>query len=153
MIMRRGVFAVKIDTKILGEIEVANESVIRFKEGLLGLEDFNDYVLLELPGNDKFFCLQSMEDSDLAFFVIRPWDFFPDYEADIPDSELSAMGITRPEHLSLYCILTVPEEIKHITANLLAPIVVGGEKNEGKQLVLAETEYKTKHRLFPEKGV
>lgn len=143
----------KIDTRILGEIEVSLESVIRFKDGLLGLGDFKDYVLLELPGNDKFFCLQSLEDSNLAFFVIRPWDFFPDYDADIPDGELAVIGITSPEQLSLYCILTVSGKTSDITANLLAPIVIGGEKNEGKQVVLRETEYKTKHRLFPEKGV
>ncbi len=144
---------VKTDTKIFGEMEVAPEAIVRFKEGLLGLESYKDYALLELPDNDKFYCMQSLDDSELAFFVIRPWDFFPDYEADVPDGELAAMGITTPDQLELYCILTVSGKTSEMTANLLAPIVIGGEKNEGKQVVLRETEYKTKHRLFPGKGV
>ena len=73
------------DTKILGSIEVDEGSVISFEEGLLGLEDYKEYALIELPDNDKFLCLQSMEDAALAFFVINPWDFFTDYELDIPD--------------------------------------------------------------------
>ena len=143
----------KIDTRIMDEIEISPEDIISFKDGLLGLEGFRDYVLLELPQNDKFLCLQSIEDPGLAFFVAHPWDFFPEYEADVPDKELEDIGITSPDQLSLYCILTVPVEIREITANLLAPIIIGGEKNEGKQVVLVETEYKTKHRLFPEKEV
>ena len=141
------------DTKILGSIEVDEGSVISFEEGLLGLEDYKEYALIELPDNDKFLCLQSMEDSGLAFFAINPWDFFPGYEIDIADGEMAALGINGPEQAHVYCILTVAGEIKDITANLLAPIVINAEKNRGKQLVLAESMYNTKHRLFKKKGV
>ncbi|MBK5251258.1 MAG: flagellar assembly protein FliW [Peptostreptococcaceae bacterium] len=143
----------KVNTRILGEIEVAPEAIITFKEGLLGLEEFKAYVLLELPDNDRFYCLQSLERPDTAFFVIRPWDFFPDYEAEIPDGEMRTVGISKVDQVNLYCILTISGEIKEMTANLLAPIIIGGEKNEGKQVVLKKTEYKTKHRLFTGKGV
>ena len=143
----------KTDTKIFGNIEVDEDSVIIFAGGLLGLEDFKEYALIALPDNDKFLCLQSVEDAGLAFFVINPWDFFPDYEVDIPDVEMASVGISGPEKASVYCILTVSGEIKDMTANLLAPIVINGEKNRGKQLVLAESKYNTKHRLFQEKGV
>ncbi len=138
----------KTDTKILGNIEVDKDSVINFAGGLLGLEDYKKYALIALPDNDKFLCLQSMEDAGLAFFVINPWDFFPDYEIDIPDGEIADVGIGQPEQARVYCILTVSGEIKDITANLLAPIVINCDKNRGKQVVLAESKYNTKHRLF-----
>lgn len=142
----------KAKSAFLGDIEVAEEAVLTFREGLLGLPEHTSYALFQLPENDKFYCLQSLEDPALAFFAVRPWDFFPDYEADIPDGELADIGITRPEEAALYCILTISGDIRDMTANLLAPLVVGMKK-EGKQVVLAETEYETKHRLFPAEGV
>ena len=66
---------------------------------------------------------------------------------------MEAIGINGPEQARIYCILTVSGEIKDMTANLLAPLVINGEKNGGKQLVLAESIYNTKHRLFKKKGV
>lgn len=143
----------KIDTKIFGEIEVEEKSAVSFGDGMLGLEAFKKYVLISLPGNDKFFCLQSREDPALAFFLINPWDFFPSYELNIADEKLGELGISKPEQTSVYCILTVLGDIKDITANLLAPIVINIENNEGKQVVLDESKYKTKHRLFHDKGV
>lgn len=138
---------------ILGDMEIDENAIVNFRDGLLGLEDFKKYALLALPGNDRFFCLQSLENEKLAFFAIRPWDFFPDYEADIPDEEMAEVGIMKADQAAVYALLTVSGETKDMTANLLAPIVIGGEMREGKQVVLRDGAYGTKHRLFAEKGV
>ena len=38
-----------------------------------------------------------------------------------------------------------------MTANLMAPVVVGASAMRGKQIVLEKSRYTTKHRLFPKK--
>ena len=36
----------KIDTKYFGEIEIGDEKVIHFDNGVLGFEDYKDYTIL-----------------------------------------------------------------------------------------------------------
>ena len=38
-----------------------------------------------------------------------------------------------------------------MTANLMAPVVIGNKTMHGKQIVLEKSPYTTKERLFPKK--
>ena len=50
----------------------------------------------------------------------------------------------------IYAILTLAgTEIRDLTANLMAPIVVNAATRRAKQIVLDRSPYTTKHRLFP----
>ena len=51
----------------------------------------------------------------------------------------------------IYAILTLAgNEIRDLTANLMAPIVVNAKTRRAKQIVLDRSPYTTKHRLFPD---
>ena len=47
-------------------------------------------------------------------------------------------------------IVTLHENFKDSTSNLLAPIVINLLGKKGRQIVLNDSIYATKHRLFPE---
>ena len=53
--------------------------------------------------------------------------------------------------LAFLMILTLSgTEIRDLTANLMAPIVVNAKTRRAKQIVLDRSPYTTKHRLFPD---
>jgi flagellar assembly factor FliW len=73
------------------------------------------------------------------------------YEIDLDDNTLEQLQITSEQDVALYVILTVADPFDGTTANLQAPIVINVHQRLGKQVILTNTDYKTKHRLFPEK--
>ena len=142
----------KINTKFFGEIEIEECAIINFPKGLLGFEDLKEYIVLDIP-NGNLSCLQSLGDSNIAFIIIRPWDYFEDYDINIDDDGLNALNIKEESQIALYNIVTIPGDIKKMTANLLAPIVINIENNSAKQIVLENSNYATKHPLYNDSEV
>ncbi|NMA48401.1 MAG: flagellar assembly protein FliW, partial [Tissierellia bacterium] len=75
-----------------------------------------------------------------------------DYDVELSDEELLKIEIEHDgkEQLLVLTIVTLEETFKDSTTNLLAPIVVNLLAKKGKQFVLNDSIYATKHRLFPE---
>jgi flagellar assembly factor FliW len=140
-----------ISTKYFGETEIDDSRIITFPNGLPAFEDIKEYVLLELPGNNLFHCLQSISHPEVAFLLIRPWSFFSDYDIELPKSDLEELGIAKQEQVAIYNIVTIPADAKKMTANLLGPIVINNETLKAKQVILHDSGYSTKHLLFPER--
>ncbi|SJZ53271.1 flagellar assembly protein FliW [Garciella nitratireducens] len=141
-----------IYTKYFGNIKIDPRKIITFPKGIPAFEKSKQYVLLEIEENDNFQCLQSIENVEVAFFLIVPWNFFPDYELNIPQEDLKELKITKIEQVALYNIVSISENLQKMTANLLAPIVINQETLQGKQVILHQENYHTKHPLlFDEK--
>lgn len=135
-----------IYSPVLGDVGIEESQIISFEKGLPGFEQEKNFVFMEL-GETPFTIMQSL-DSDLYFFVIRPFDFFKDYQLDLPDSIVEFLQIHNPEDLAIYNITTIKEDIAQITANMQAPIVVNAKAQKGKQVVLPETKYLIRQPLF-----
>ena len=52
--------------------------------------------------------------------------------------------------MEIYTIVTLSKEFKKSTSNLLAPVVINVKEKKGKQFVLNNSPYTTKHPLFKE---
>ena len=140
----------KIRTRFLGEVEIKEEEIINFPEGIPGFEESRRFVLLDIPENEVFRILQDVEDEFVSFVVTDPWSFFEGYDFDIPDEELLKINISKEEQLSVMNIVTLSDEFENSTVNLLAPVVVNKDDRAGKQYVLNSGKYTTKHPLVPE---
>ena len=143
-----------VKTRYFGEIDVSDEDVIRFPEGILGFPDSRNFALIRVEENPYLMALQDIDNEHLSFLVIRPWDFFEDYEADINDGDLKQIGITGETmgNFTLYTIITIGKTMSDSTANLVAPIVINHENKTGRQFVLDPSTYGTKHLLQPERA-
>ena len=81
-----------------------------------------------------------------------PFVFFPDYEFELDDENLAKLDLRQQEDLLLYVLLTIPGgKVPEMTANLMAPLVINQANMQARQVVLEQSGYTTKHRLFPEK--
>lgn len=139
----------KFESEKLGIIEYDPEQVITFDEGILGFPGLHEYVLLEHT-KGVFMWLQSLEEPALAFLVVDPWIFFPEYSPEIPDEDVVALELKEPYNFSVFCFVTVPPEPEKITVNLKGPTVVNLNTRKARQVVLLNQEYTTGHRVFPE---
>jgi len=140
----------KFMTSRFGEIEVDDNAVITFESGIPAFEDEREFLLIPYEEGSPYVFLQSLRTSELAFLMTTPHVFFPDYEVAIDDDVERALGLTTPEEVLIYTILTLSgKEIRDLTANLMAPIVVNAKTHRARQIVLERSPYTTKHRLFP----
>lgn len=142
----------EINTKYLGKVNIQESQIINFPKGILGFEDHREFVLLDIEGNPLFKFLQDIKYEQIGFVLINPWKFFKDYDIDLPDDKLENININPKENndMGIYNIVTLSKSLKNSTANLLAPIVINLEDKKGKQFVLNNSLYTTKHPLVPE---
>jgi flagellar assembly factor FliW len=140
----------KIATFRFGELEIPEENIIEFPKGLIGFEQFKKYVLLEREDSDPFCWLQSLEDPNLAFIVINPSIFFKNYKIEIHSKELEDIEVRSLERIEAYAIVTIPEDISKMSVNLLGPLVLNLDNNQGKQVVLVNSPYTIQHFIMDE---
>jgi flagellar assembly factor FliW len=139
----------KVATKAYGLIEVDERQKIVLPNGLLGFEKYRDYVLLDAE-RQPFFWLQSTEKEQVAFILINPFIFRPDYEANIENDELGMIGISDPKRALIFSIVTIPADGSPMTANLQGPLVINRDSRTGLQVVLPDPRCKTKHDIMAE---
>lgn len=127
---------------------VCGKPQIVFSQGLYGFEDYTDFELVESE-HKPFMWMQSKKEDSLAFLVVDPFLFFTDYEIDVDDKNLNELGITNPEDVYILAIITMSRtKPPSITANLLAPVIINKNNNKAKQVVLDDSQWRTKHDLL-----
>ena len=142
----------KIKTRLLGEVEIDDEDIIVFPDGILGFEESRKFILLDIPENDVYKVLQDTDNEFVCFVVVNPWAFFDNYEIDIPDDELLKINIRNKEQLAVMSIVTMSGEFEKSTVNLLAPVIINMVSKFGRQYVLNNGIYRTRHPLFQKAG-
>jgi flagellar assembly factor FliW len=142
----------RVNTKAYGEVDVDERQRVNFPGGLLGFEKFSDYILLDAK-QKPFLYLQSLELPELAFILIDPFLFRPDYSLDVGDEILSDIGVKSPDDAVVFAIVTAPSDGSPITANLMGPVIISKSNRCGMQAVLADSKWRVKHDIMAELAV
>ncbi|MGD6967708.1 flagellar assembly protein FliW [Rossellomorea vietnamensis] len=138
-------------TKYHGEIDISQDDIWTFEGGIPGFIEEKQFVLLPLPQVDGFSVLQSIRTQELGFVVSDPFQFFADYDFILNDSIIELLDLKEEKNVKVLSILTVKDPITETTANLQAPLILNTDNQKGKQVILSETDYKTKHLIFTTK--
>jgi flagellar assembly factor FliW len=126
----------------LGDLEVDEDKVLTFPEGLLGFPADTTYVMIGVEDTEAYRWLQSTDDPGLSFLTVIPWHFFPDYEPEVDPVTQRDLGLDNASDAIVLCLVTVRDnESTTVTANLLGPLVVNTNSRVGRQIVLAESGY------------
>jgi len=135
----------QIETTRFGTIEVERQLVIDMPGGMLGLERCKRFTLLEERPESAYKWLQSLDDPAVAFIVVNPIEFFPDYEAELTDEQAKTLELMDPSDAVLLSTVTVGRERNQVTANLAGPVVINARTLRARQIVLEDDRYSTKH--------
>lgn len=134
-----------IKTKYHGEMNIPQEEVIEFPSSIPGFLEEKLFVVLRLEEESPFLILQSVQTPELAFVIVVPFVYFPHYEFDLDENTLEQLQIQDENDVIVFTILTVEEPFEQTTANLQAPVVINQKAKLGKQVILTNTNYQTKH--------
>lgn len=111
---------------------------LTFAAGLPGFPRARRFALVRWGGDDSpFSLLRCLDDPDLAFVVVPPGVFFPEYEVSVDDETAQRLGLHDPDDAVVLVVVTVGERAADATANLLAPIVIHRTTRAAAQVVLA----------------
>jgi flagellar assembly factor FliW len=142
--------SVKVKTTRFGELEVNPNDIVSFTEGLLGFENLKKYFVVDPGDSTLILWLQSTEDEKVAFPIIEPKIFKPDYIAKLLPADLNGLELESLQTAKLYSILTIPANVTEMSANLKAPVVINSSKKVGKQIVLQDSKLSVKHEMYKE---
>ena len=141
----------KIETSRFGEMEIDEKSIISVPGGLIGFPEQEQYVLIRHHPDSPFYWFQAVGNPELAFVIVDPAVFKPDYKFPTPKILLEALKAETPNDLSTFVIVTIPQgDPQGMTANLLGPVVVNTESRLARQLVLDDKHYSHRYPIMPQ---
>ena len=131
-----------------GILNVPAEALLTFPSGVLGFPDWTRYVMLDHDTDAPFKWLHCAEEASLAFVIIDPVLFNPNYQVTIsPEARFEVEG-SETDELCFAVILTIPsDDPSAVTANLRGPLLMNPRTRLCKQLVLSE-DYPTRYPVF-----
>jgi flagellar assembly factor FliW len=128
-----------IHTTRFGDIECPEEKIVKIPSGIIGFPASTRYLILDHDRDVPFKWLQSLDQEELAFVIVDPVWFKPDYRVTIALDEIVELGPVDERELVMFVILTIPsDDPSCMTANLRGPVVVNAETRMAKQLILRD---------------
>ena len=82
----------QIQSTRFGSIDIAEDAVIEFADGIIGLPGTR-YALVAQQEGSSFYWLHSVDDPSVALPVTQPWLFFPSYDVAVSDEDSAKLGL------------------------------------------------------------
>jgi flagellar assembly factor FliW len=142
--------SVIVKTGRFGQLTVGNDEIIRIPHGIMGFPESTEFCLVD-PGDETLILwLQSLQNPEIAFPMLEPKIFRPEYAARLSAAELRELKLENINQSAVFSILTIPGDVTQMTANLKAPLVINLKEQIARQVVLQENEYTIKQLMFKE---
>ncbi|MDQ7096260.1 flagellar assembly protein FliW [Desulfosporosinus sp. PR] len=132
-----------------GELEVTEDHLIRFPDGIPGFPEEKSFVYIAQDEESPFSFLQSVLAEHLMFLLVDPFTFFKDYEFVLEDEAAEEMNLSPENPPQVFLIATIKETLADMTVNMMAPIVINPAARIGRQVVLHRSGYSVCEKLFP----
>lgn len=129
----------KVNTRLFGEIEIADDKIMELVHGLIGFPDMKKYTLIfdeEKKNKGNIMWLQSLDETDFAMPVMMPNLIKPDYAPVIDDEALKPLLPLTEENTYVLVSVRVPKDPKDASINLKAPIIINTETLIGDQIII-----------------
>lgn len=114
--------------------DVTTQVEITIDAGLVGFPLARHFRLTEASGG--LYEMECLDIPDMAFVVIAPSPFFPDYSPTIDPATASRIGLADPKDAVVLLLVNLGSEDEPPAANLMAPVVVNKSTHEAMQVVL-----------------
>lgn len=138
----------QIQTTRFGSVSIKAEDVLNFPEGLLGFNELRQFVLLDDPSDEIFAWLQSCEEPNIAFPLLEPELFAPNYVVHLTKHDLEVLSLDSSRGARCFAIITIPQDPTLMTANLKAPVVINVAKRLARQCVLQDNQLAIREPIF-----
>jgi flagellar assembly factor FliW len=123
------------------ELAYEEKDILKFDEGLIGLPQLRQMVLLHYSEIAPLLLLCSLEQPDVSFLVLEATAHFPEYAPRLSANVQQQLGLAENEVPVLLTTVTIAPEWTNSTINLRAPLVIAPTTMRGAQIVLTESHY------------
>jgi len=134
--------------EVTERVSVDTRQIITFQSGLIGLPHLKVFALIEDELSLPIRLLQCVSVSDFVFVVINPFTVYPNYDIEISDDDAKDLGVQSPSDVLVLSIVTIPEDLRFVTANLLSPLIINMRSKRAKQILLSDTDYPINYRIL-----
>ena len=141
----------KITTRVFGEIEIDESKIISFPSGIIGFPELTEFALVydEEKGKDTpIRWLQSLQEAEFAMPVMDPLLVAADYNPEVEDDYLIPLGEMNADDVLVLVTVTVPKDLKKMSVNLQAPIVVNAKSKKAAQIIVNAAQYPVKYYIY-----
>ncbi len=132
----------KIETRF-GRVEYDPANLLHFPTGLIGFPTLHDFIVMPNKKKGPLFWIQAIDDTEIAFVLTDPTNFFLDYSITPDDTERKLLLIDTEEPCFILSVVTVPPD-QNISINLAAPILFAPSTNRALQIILEDSSYESK---------
>jgi len=139
----------KIQTTRFGEVEVEDQSIILVQGGIIGFARYERYMIIEHKSESPFFWLQAVDSPDLAFVIVDPCLFMPDYNLTLSEPILADLKAQESQEVAVHVLVTIPHgRPQEMTANLLGPLVINTQAKLARQIIVDDERYSYRHPII-----
>ena len=141
-----------VKTRFFGEVDIEDEKILTFDNGIMGFEDMKRWTLIydiEKGSEGPISWFQSLDMAELALPVINPYTVTAIYEPVVEDELLKPLGEFKDEELVTFLTITIPsEDPSKTTANFRAPIFINPVNRKGIQVIVNNEDYPIKFSIY-----
>ncbi len=141
----------KVNTRLFGEIDIEDDKILNLDNGIIGFPDMKKFTLIydsESKHDNSIIWFQSLDEPQFAMPVIAPHIVMEDYNPIVNDELLSKLGEFKDEELVVLVTLKVPENLKDMSVNLKAPIIINSNNKEGAQVIVENEDYSVRYPIY-----
>ena len=130
---------------------MSDQNIIHFKEGILGFEDVHEYLLYHEDENNIIWSLQAAGSDIPSFIVVDPFTVLSSYNPVLSQQQLAEFGEADSANLCFLTVAVIKPDLVDSVINLKAPIVIDINTKEARQIILEDSDYPIRYRLFENK--
>jgi flagellar assembly factor FliW len=119
-----------------------------FPTGIPGFPLAREFVFEPVEGLSPFMRMVCLNQDNLAFIVVPPGRFFPDYTIEVAEADAERLGLKRPEDAVVLVVVTARKG-EEPTANLLGPLVLNPALGRGAQVVQHQSNFDARTPIRP----
>jgi flagellar assembly factor FliW len=134
-----------VESYRFGVLQVAEEDLIQFPGGLVGLSHLKRFVLLCDSQSQDLYWLQSTERPEFALALMHRDKLAGQWEFDGEGVDTAGLALENSADAEVFVILNRVQGT--FTVNLKGPILVNARAMLGKQVVLSDARHDVRHPL------
>lgn len=127
-----------VNTTRFGQIEVSQEHVILFPQGLIGFETCRHWVILPDDANADIAWLQSVSQGQVALPIMSPRKLGVDYRVNVSRRQLTPISMHASDRVFIMTIIS--KTGRTLTTNLRSPLVINMTRRLACQVVTDDAQ-------------
>lgn len=125
----------KMENHILGDIDIMEDEILFFPNGIFGFEDYKRFVIMPDKDHSPFCWLLSLDEKNFGIPLVNPYSLVKEFKKEFPSALTEELKDSNTKY-EVFCVVNLHGSDGSATVNLKGPILVDFINKVGKQIIL-----------------